>query len=150
MSIDREEWNVAKIRHRVFEVYQLRDEAISVLTPKSAHAMTKATMPESSTFKHLTVSCSASVTLVQFKEENYGEETVSDLRGDFTQLADRLVIDSKVLLDFTGVKSFCAASIDALTLFSQKLRSKGSRIALCCFSPEVQASFFDRSNGDGK
>jgi anti-anti-sigma regulatory factor len=92
---------------------------------------------------HLAVSRSAGVTQVRFKEaQTFGEETVSDLRDDFAQLADRLGRDSKVLLDFTGVKSFSAASIGALALFNQKLQTKGSRIALCCLAPAARESFF--------
>ena len=142
---------MAKYRHRIFEMYEFRDEATRALTPKSARPVTEATAPESWTFKHLTVSRSAGVAHVQFKSaQAFGEETVNDLRVDFSQLADRLVRDSKVLLDFVGVKSFCAASIDELILFNQKLRTKGSRIALCRLDPTVHQSFFRRSNGHEK
>ena len=132
-------------------MYEFRDEATRALTPKSARPVTEATAAESWTFKHLNVSCSAGVVHVQFKSaQTFGEETVNDLRVDFSQLADRLVRDSKVLVDFVGVKSFCAASIDELNLFNQKLRTKGSRIALCCLDPTVHQSFFAGSNGHEK
>jgi len=138
---------MAKYRHRIFEMYDFRDEAIDALTPKIARPVTKASEPESWSFKHLTVSLSACVTHVEFKRsQTFGEETVGDLREDFVQLADSLVGDSKVLLDFAGVKSFCEASIDTLVLFNQKLRYKGSRIVLCCLEPAVRESFFPASS----
>ena len=134
---------MAKYRHRIFEMYEFRDEATRALTPKSARPVTEATDSESWTFKHSAVSHSARVAHVQFKmAQTFGKETVNDLRVDFSQLADRLVRDSKVLLDFAGVKSFYAASIDTLVLFNQKLRYKGSRIVLCCLEPAARESFF--------
>jgi hypothetical protein len=132
-------------------MYEFRDEAKRALTPKSARPVTETTAMESWTFKHLSVSHSASVAHVRFKSGlAFGEETKNDLRVDFAQLADCLARDSRVLLDFVGVKSFCAASIDELVLFNQKLRSKGSLIALCCLDPTVHQSFFERSNGHEK
>ena len=134
---------MAKYRHRIFEMYEFRDEAIRALTPKTVCPVTEPTAPESWALKHLAVSRSASVTHVEFKKaQTFGKETVSDLRNDFAQLADRLARDSKVLLDFAGVKSICAASIEQLVLFNQKLRIKGSRIALCCLDPTVRECFF--------
>ena len=133
---------MAKYRHRIFEMYEFRDEAIDALTPKFARPVTEASVPESWTFKHLAVSRSACVTLVQFQPaQTFGEETVSDLREDFTQLADRLVRDSKVLLDFAGVVSFSDASIATLVLFKQTLQVKGSRMALCCLNLATRETF---------
>ena len=134
---------MAKYRHRFFEMYEFRDEAIRALTPKTAHLATEGAGSESWTFTHLAVSRSASVTHVEFKRvQTFGEEIVSDLRKEFAQLADALVRDSKVLLDFAGVKLFCAACIDEIILLNQNLRTKGSRIVLCCLDPAVRASFF--------
>jgi anti-anti-sigma regulatory factor len=83
------------------------------------------------------------VTHVQFTEAGeFGEETVAGLREDFAQLADKLGIDSKVLVDFTGIELFSAAFIEALVLFSKRLRTKGSRIALCCLAPAAREFFF--------
>jgi len=133
---------MAKYRHQIFEMYEFRDEAISALTPKFARPATEATDPESWAFKHLVVSRSSCVTLVEFQPvQTFGEEAVNDLRDDFTQLADRLARDSKVLLDFAGVVSFIAASIDTLVLFKQKLQTKGSRLALCCLNPATRETF---------
>jgi anti-anti-sigma regulatory factor len=53
-----------------------------------------------------------------------------------------LGIDSKVLVDFTNVALFDAAFIDSLLLFRRTLRTKGSRIALCCLAPAARAFFF--------
>lgn len=133
---------MAKYRHRIFEMYEFRDEAIGALTPNLARPVTEATDPESWAFKHLAVSRSACVTLVEFQPvQTFGEETVSDLREDFAELADRLARDSKVLLDFASVESFNAASIDTLVLFKQTLQTKGSRMALCCLNPATRETF---------
>ena len=134
---------MAKYRHRIFEMYEFRDEAIRALTPKTAHLATEGAGSEPWTFTHLAVSRSASVTHVEFKTaQTIAEETLSDFREDFAQLADRLDRDSKVLLDFAGVKLFCAACIDEIILLNQNLRTKGSRIALCCLDPTARESFF--------
>ena len=134
---------MAKYRHRIFEMYEFRDETIRALTPKIAKPATEITAPESWAFKHLAVSRSNGVTHVKLKEApTAGEQTVSNFGGDFAQLADRLSRDSKVLLDFSGVKAFSAASIDVLVQFKQKLQTKGSRLALCCLEPAVRESFF--------
>ena len=136
------EKQMAKYRHRIFEMYDFRDEAIHALTPKTSCSVPEPTAPESWIFEYLAVSYSASVTHVRFKgTQAFGEETVNGLRKEFAQLADSLAKDSKVLLDFAGVTSFCAAAINELILFRQKLRIKGSRMALCGLTPTAQASF---------
>jgi anti-anti-sigma regulatory factor len=140
---------MAKIPHRVFEIYESREEATRALKPNLEKAATESSAPDSWTFQHLTVSRSAGVTHVQFTEaKDFGEETAAGLREDFSRLAGKLGIDSKVLVDFTGVVLFSAAFIDALVVFSKKLRNKGSRIALCCLAPAAREFFFvpdDRS-----
>ena len=135
---------MAKYRHRIFEMYEFRDEAIRALTPKSEKVATEATAPESWSFRHLAISRSAGVTLVQFNKQakSFTEETVSELSEDFAQLADILGRDSKVLLDFSGVVLFSSAAIDSLILFNKKLQMKGSRIALCSLDPPVREFFF--------
>ena len=83
------------------------------------------------------------MTHVKFKKATrFESETINDIREDFAQLADRLDRDSKVLLDFAAVELFSPAAIDALTQFNEKLRTKGSRIALCCLDPVARESFF--------
>ncbi len=134
---------MAKIPHRVFEIYDSRDEAIRILTPKLKKAPTESSAPATWTFQHLAVSRVGGVTHVRFTEaEDFSDETVAGLRENFTQLADKLGIDSKVLVDFTGVTLFNAAFIDALVAFSRRLRTKGSRIALCCLAPAARDFFF--------
>jgi anti-anti-sigma regulatory factor len=124
-------------------MYEFREEATRALTPQSAHPVTEATVAETWTLEHLDVSRSAQVTHVTFKKpQTFGEETASNLREDFAQLADRLVRNSSVLLDFAGIESFGAASLNALGLFKQKLQTKGSRLALCCLDPAARDCFF--------
>ena len=134
---------MAKYRHRIFEMYELRDEAIRALTPRSEKTATEVTAPESWTFAHLAVSRVAGVIHVQFKEpRTFDDTTANDLREDLARLTDLLGRDSKVLLDFSGVVSFPAGSITALAQFNRNLQMKGSRIALCCLEPTTRESFF--------
>ena len=134
---------MAKYRHRIFEMYEFRDEAVQALTPKSERFGTETDTPETWTFQYLDVSRAARVTHVQFKNaQAFGEETLNDLRQDLGQLAERLSRDSKVLFDFTGVESLDAASLEALALFNQRLRMKGSRMVLCSLAPAVRECFF--------
>ena len=80
---------MAKYRHRIFELYEFRDEATRALPAKSARPVRESAAQESWTFKHLVVSQSASVAHLQFKGAHaFGEETATDLRVDFSQLAD--------------------------------------------------------------
>ena len=129
-------------------MYEFRGEATRALKPESTRPVKESVPQEAWTFKHLAVSRSAGLTHVQFQnEQTFGEETVNELREDFSHLADKLVRDSKVLLDFVGVKSFSIASIDALILFNRKLRTKGSRVALCCLDADVHQAFFGKEQG---
>ena len=139
---------MAKYRHRIFEMYEFRDEATRALTPKSARPVTEATAPESWTFKHLAVSRSASVAHVQFKRaQAFGEETVSDLRVDFSQLADKLVRDSKVLLDFAGVKSFWRCRHRRAYPIQPETANQGQQDCTVLSRPYGPQSFFSKSNG---
>jgi anti-anti-sigma regulatory factor len=134
---------MAKYRHRIFEMYELRDEAIDALTPKSARLEKTPSDPSSWSFKRLAVWLSKNVTHVQLTETHYSDaETESDLRSDVTELAKSLASDSKVLLDFSGVESFSSTAIDAITLLNRKLQSKGSSMALCCLGPGTREAFF--------
>lgn len=141
---------MAKHRHRVFEIYEFRDEAMCALTPKT-HQVTAATAPQSWTTEVFAVSHAGAVTLVQFASvPTFTEESIVELRKSFTQLAEMLGKDSKVLFDFSDVVTFGFAAISELALFNRKLRTKGSRLALCCLAPTVQRSFFQGSNGHEK
>lgn len=134
---------MAKYRHRIFEMYEFHDETITALTPKSVNPVATDDEPNSWSFEHLAVSRSGSVTYVRFKEEQADrEETATNFGGDLSRLADRLSRNSRVLLDFAGVTSFSAASINAVAQFQEKLKFKGSRVALCCLETAVRKSFF--------
>lgn len=74
--------------------------------------------------------------------DEFGAESLPDIREDFEKLAQNLVLNSKVLLDFEGVQSFCPASFAAVVEFNKLLRIKGSRIVLCSLAPKVRESLF--------
>ena len=135
---------LAKYPHRVFEIYEDRDEAIGALTPKSVKLdELKANGPLSSSFHHLTVSQSSFVTHVKFTGTmEFPQETEAELRDDFSKLLDLLAIDSKVLLDFANVKSFSPACVETLVVFDRRLRNRGSRTVLCSLAPDTRASFY--------
>lgn len=134
---------MAKIPHRIFEIYETHDEATCALTPKSGKVGMESGEADARSFEHLSVVRSAGLIHVGFMEaQDFGEDTVAGLRKDFAQLADTLGINNKVLVDFTGVELFNEAFIDALVVFSKQLRTKGSRIALCCLAPTARAFFF--------
>ena len=137
---------MAKYRHRIFEMFEFRAEAVRALTPKSARPVTEAADPDSWTFKCLAVSLLDNVTLVGFKAHDLGKESENDLRADILQLVAQLVNDSKVLIDFAGVTSFSPGSIEMLALLDRQLRNKGSRIALCGLAPAVRDSFFGKTS----
>ncbi|MHB8899338.1 MAG: STAS domain-containing protein [Thermoguttaceae bacterium] len=135
---------MAKYPHRVFEMYDERDEALGALTPKFVSANeAKANGQLPSNFKHLTVSRTSFVTHVKFKGTmEFPAEAEGELRDDFSQLADLLDINSKVLLDFAEVKSFSPACVEVLVTFNRRLLNRGSRTVLCCLGPETRASFY--------
>lgn len=134
---------MAKYRHRIFEMYEQRDEAIRALTPRTEKAVTEKTAPETWIFAYLDVSRAAGLIHVQFKEPRTCDETMaSGLREDLARLTDLLGRDSKVLMDFSGVASFNATLIGALAQFSRNLQTKGSRIVLCCLEPATREAFF--------
>lgn len=135
---------MAKQRHRIFEIYEDRAEAIGALTPQFVNPdEVKANGSLSLTFRHLDVSRSSFLTHVKFKGAMEFPPTLEpEVRDDFSQLADALDINSKVLLDFSGVKSFSPACIDALVVFDRKLRIRGSRAVLCSLAPNTRASFY--------
>jgi hypothetical protein len=134
---------MAKYRHRIFEMYEQRDEAILALTPRTEKAATETTAPATWIFTHLIVSRVAGVIHVLFKEPRTSDESMANgLREDLARLSDLLGRDSKVLVDFTGVASFDAASISALAQFGRILQTKGSRIVLCCLEPATRDTFF--------
>jgi anti-anti-sigma regulatory factor len=134
--------NMAKYRHRIFEMYEGRNEAVRALAPAFEDPETEA-VAETWVQRLLAVSRSAGVTHVTFqKATTFGDETINDLRDDFAQIAEKLGKDSKVLMDFAGVASFSPASINVLAQFNEKLRTKGSRMVLCALDPTARECFF--------
>ena len=96
---------MAKDRHRIFEIYEDRDEAAWELMPKTGKVPNGPTVADDWTFKHLSVTRLAGITQVQFTEAKLsGHEIISQIQDDFAQLADKLNGDSRVLIDFTGVQ----------------------------------------------
>ncbi len=104
---------MAKYRHRIFEMYECRDEAPRALTPKSARPVTEATAPESWTFKHLAVSHSPSWAYVQLKRaQTFGIESTTDLRLTFLQIG---WFGTKGLVGLRWCKVVCAAPLTSLS-----------------------------------
>ena len=70
---------MAKILHRIFEIYRVARGSDPALTPKLEKTATESSAPESWTFEHLAVSRSAGVTHVQFTEaSDFNDATVAD------------------------------------------------------------------------
>ena len=140
---------MAKYAHRMFEMYDLRDEAARALTPRVERPTGDITSPLCWAVKYLTVCRIAGITHIRFQgTQDFGDETLNDLRQDFARVADVLDRDSKVVLDFSDVVSFDAGAINAVALFHRKLQTKGSRIALW-LAPAVRTSFFLRKDTFG-
>lgn len=134
---------MAKDRHRIFEIYELHDEAAWELMPKGNKAGNDVAALETWPFKQLVVSRLAGITQVRYKEAAIlAPEIVTQVQDDFMQLADKLSGNSRVLIDFTGVQAFGSAGISALILFNRKLHVRGSRMVLCCLDANVRATFF--------
>lgn len=129
-------------------MYDFCDEAARALTPKLDRPTGDITTPLSWAVRYLTVCRTAGITHIRFQgTQDFGDETLNDLRQDFARVADVLDRDSKVVLDFSDVVSFGAAAINAVALFHKKLQTKGSRLALCALGPSVRASFFSQKDG---
>lgn len=134
---------MAKYRHRIFEMYEQRDEALEALTPRTEKSVTETTAPETWAFTHLEASRVADKIVLQFRgTTTFDDSVILALRDDLTRLNGLLGRDSRLLLDFSGVESFHAASIRELAQFSRNLQSKGSRVVLCCLEPTVVETFF--------
>ena len=142
---------MVKYRHRTFEMFDFFEEAACALSSKSTRHETESDDPTSWTFQHLVASRSAKMIHVKFKQKDCLDSQLSiELRSDFSHLADSLVNDSRVLLDFAGLRGFSTECIDELKRFNAKLQSKGSRIVLCNLEPAVRASFFPHRIGNGR
>jgi len=134
-------------------MYEFCDEAAIALTPKSANrsdAQTKM-LATSCECKHLSLSPFGNIERVQFKTAHLiDQDTVDDLRTDFSRISDKLSQGSQVIVDFEGVESISNQFIEELLLFNRKLRNKGSRIALCELDPTVRQLFFESNVGQGR
>jgi hypothetical protein len=134
---------VAKVRHRVFEIYETVDEGIQELVARGEKAAPSFPDSESWRFTLLDVKCEAGLTLVRFKQPRLDTPQIAaEVSDDFSKLEGFLTRDSRVLLDFTGVESVNPNLLTALALFDKRLRIKGSRIVLCSIGQNVRESFW--------
>ena len=134
---------MAKDRHRIFEIYESRDEAGWELMPKAHKDVNDIAASETWSFKQLNVSHLAGIIQIQFKEADLSApEIIAEVQDDFAQLADKLSGNSRVLIDFTGVQMFGSAGINALIMFNRRLKIRGSRMVLSCLDANVRATFF--------
>jgi len=132
---------IGKTPHRIFELYEIRDEAIEALTPKNAVKFDHDHL-DSSNYQQISITALDLILHVQFSSKRYDEATLAELTGDFLELSKVLAMNSKILIDFENVEAFCPRSIDLLAEFNKKLRNKGSSVVLCCLDEEVMKSFF--------
>lgn len=127
-------------------MYESREEAIDELAPKSEHAVSRGSPLESWSLRRLSVMRLDGSMVVQFPQgESLDGDAAKDLREDFAELADTLDRDSKVLLDFTGVTECPPLLVDTLVSFCKRLRTRGSRLVLCCLGTSAQKVFFSRT-----
>lgn len=138
--------DMAKYRHRIFEMFEFRDEAVTALTPRSTHNTIESVDPALWTFQHFEASRRDGVTLITFKEPEVGaeEELTCKIPNELSLISRSLVNNSRVVMDFEGLSAFSGDSMEALTQFNKTLQSKGSRMALCGLEPNVHAEFFPK------
>lgn len=136
--------NLAKIRHRTFEIFDFLLEASDALASKAARVNSEDFKPQSWAMRHLDAALRPSgVIHVTFKESaDDARPAGAELGKDLTDMAELLPNGSRVLIDFEGVLTFDADAIDRLRDFDSKVRSRGSRIVLCNLDTAVRASFF--------
>ena len=124
-------------------MFDFKDEAVSGLTLRSSPPTSELEDPQLWEFNRLTASLFEGVIHVAFKPTSaVGDEMRRELRADLANLADWVANNSRVLLDFKGVSDFDAGCIESLTLLEQRLKTKGSRLALCSLDEAAQAEFF--------
>jgi anti-anti-sigma regulatory factor len=139
---------VAKYRHRIFEMFEFRDEAILALAKKLSANREDDRAPISEEVKSwslqvLTASEAEGVAHLKFKlNATQSPEFASQLREDLAGLPSRFKNDSRIVLDFEGLEEFSQTSIDDLAALRQKLQFQGSRIVLCNLEPPVKSMFF--------
>jgi anti-anti-sigma regulatory factor len=124
-------------------MFDVRDEAFAVLTPKSGVNPDEVTISKPWELRSMRLSPSAGVSVIHFDEDTcLNAENLTAFQQDLMELEQGLPKNSKVLFDFTGVTMLDAASIDALVSFKEKLQIKGSRMVLCCLAPAPRDAFF--------
>jgi hypothetical protein len=142
---------MAKYRHRTFEMFEFQDEAVAALGSKSARVMLATDKPEEWSFCQLTASQLGNVVHIEFKPRpGTDTDAASDVRKDFAYLPECLVNNSQVLIDFKGVQAFGSEEMESLELLNNRLKSKGSRIAICNVDPSLQPSFFPHQSAAGR
>lgn len=135
---------MAKLRNRIFEIYDHRDEAGRSLLSKAAPPEFEGVDPAELNYDTLHVSREATVICVGFTVTSLTTTAdAASLREDLARLVESLPRGSKVLLDFAHVDELSAAMVGILIDFDKLLRPKGSRMAICELSEDIRAAFFD-------
>jgi anti-anti-sigma regulatory factor len=135
---------MAKYRHKIFEMFDDRAEALAELTPKSKQHRSGQNSSSPWNPKCLNISLDQETTIIEFEKNTcLDAENLAALQDDLKNLEQRLPRNSIALIDFSGVVSINAESIQALVSFKQDLKTKGSRMAICSLAPEPRKSFFD-------
>ena len=134
---------MTKDRHRIFEIYPSRDEAVCELIRNANNDLA---VVETWSLKQLVVTGEAGITQIRYKGPAImTQEVIAQVQDDLLQLASQLGGNSRVLIDFSGVEEFSSAGIQALILFNKKLQHRGSRMVLCCLDAHVRETFFQSS-----
>ena len=133
---------MAKYRHRTFEMFDFYDEAVSTLKVRPRE-MQRVSGIETNTLEHLIVTEHEKIVRITFEPVCLDTPPSTCIyRDDFSQLADLLPNDSRVIVDFDGVTEFPTSSLETLEMFYRRLKSKGSRLVLCNLDPNVKSAFY--------
>ena len=133
---------MAKYRHRTFEMFEFYDEAVATLNVRPRKTP-RVSILEANAFEHLSITQSENFVRIAFNQPGTeDDQSTCIFRDDFSRLADLLQNDSRVIIDFEGVKEFSAASLETLEHFYQRLTSKGSRLVLCNLEDTAKLRFF--------
>ena len=77
---------MAKYQHRIFEMYDFREEAVRALRPKTASPVTESIDSKPREFKHLASSRSESVTHVEFKgSQGFADDSYAETERDMPE-----------------------------------------------------------------
>ncbi len=136
---------MARIHHRVFEIYDQRDEAGLSLISKTGQQAHNAIDPGALQLQQLNASRESIVICLDFKQAPEGSrESIAEFKADLDHVADKLTPGSKVLVDFSKVETLPGACVDALAQFRSRIRPDGSRVVLCGLQPAVREVFFEQ------